>query len=42
LPAPKPTIKQATNKPVVTNMKKYYNYGGGCIAGECKVKLKNG
>eukprot|EP01125_Pyxidicula_operculata_P009701 TRINITY_DN3181_c0_g1_i1.p1 TRINITY_DN3181_c0_g1~~TRINITY_DN3181_c0_g1_i1.p1 ORF type:complete len:683 (-),score=186.37 TRINITY_DN3181_c0_g1_i1:67-1959(-) len=47
LPPPKPTIKDtysanAKVRTTVTSMNTYYNYGGGCFAGYCKVSMADG
>lgn len=39
---PKPSAKKEKNivyKPAPVNMKSYYNYQGGCIDGDCIVKV---
>lgn len=41
LPPPEPTIKQ-NNYVAPASMAAYYNYGGGCIHGECKVAMADG
>lgn len=41
LPPPEPTVKKE-NYVAPANMGAYYNYGGGCIAGHCKVTMADG
>ena len=41
LPPPEPTVKK-DNYVAPANMGAYYNYGGGCIAGNCVVSMGDG
>lgn len=44
MPPPQPTAKKVEKlvyKPAPVDMSDYYNYGGGCIHGDCLVTLED-